>query len=103
MLEVPFLFTDGHAYTFGTNYFDDLQQLDQLDWQLLRTRDFSRDPEDPGKQTRYQAEALVHRYLPVEALLGIGCFDETTELEINAAARRCKSNVKVKVSPRFYF
>lgn len=102
-LGVPFLFTDGHAYTLETNYFDDLNQLDQIDWPLLRSRDFSKDPEDPGKQTRYQAEALVHTHLPVEALQGIGCFDEATKLTINNAAKKCGSNMIATVSPSFYF
>jgi len=102
-LRVPFLFTDGHAYTFGTNFFNDLRHLDQLDWPLLRSRDFRNDPEDPGKQTRYQAEALVHKHVPIEALLGIGCFDESTRSAIKDEAKACGVRVEVKVSNRFYF
>jgi hypothetical protein len=32
---------------------------DWVDWPLLQKRDFKRDPDDPAKLERYQAEALV--------------------------------------------
>jgi hypothetical protein len=71
-----FVFTTGHAYLQESDYFEDLSDLDRIDWDLLRSGDFRRDPEDPGKLSRYQAEALVHRHLPVSGLLGIACYDE---------------------------
>lgn len=32
--------------------------------------------DDPAKFERYQAEALVHQYCPIEALLGMICYNE---------------------------
>ena len=43
--------------------------LDRIDWAILRSRDFKRDPEDPGKFERYQAEALIYKYLPIDGVL----------------------------------
>jgi hypothetical protein len=102
-LSVPFLFTDGHAYAVETNYFNDLADLERVDWALLRSRSFSRDPEDPGRQARYQAEALVHRHVPVEALLGIGCFDEQVKSSIDGAADECGIKLRARVTRNFYF
>lgn len=62
---MPFLFTDSHAYYQWANYYSDLAELAKIDWLLLQRRDLKRDPEDPAKFERYQAEALVHRHLPV--------------------------------------
>ena len=57
-LRTRFVFTNGHAYLKETDYFEDLADLEKIDWDLLRRRDFRKDPEDPGKLGRYQAEAL---------------------------------------------
>ena len=38
---------------------------------------FKRDGNDLDKVERYQAEALVHRHLPMDAVLGIGCYSDS--------------------------
>lgn len=102
-LGVPFLFTNGHAYMEESDYFDDLAHLDRLDWDLLQRRDFKKDPEDPGKLGRYQAEALVYRHLPIEALLGIACYDSETQVSLEAEVRQRGLSTPVKAIPEWYF
>ena len=75
-LGISFLFTDGHAYPPGTRYFSDLAALSEIDWAILQARDFKRDLDDPKKLERYQAEALIHRHLPAQGLLGIVCYTD---------------------------
>lgn len=73
---VRYLFSDRHAYLEAAQFFSDRADLSHVDYELLQRRDFERDPEDPGKMERYQAEALVHRAMPVTALLGVACYTE---------------------------
>src|SRR3546814_8172631 len=47
-----FLFTNRHAYLRTAEYFDDLSRLDRIDWPLLRSRNFQRNPDDPDKLDR---------------------------------------------------
>ncbi len=75
-LEVPFVFTNSHVYLAEADFFDTVDDLDRLDWELLQRGDFKTDPDDPGKRGRYQAETLIHRHMPVDALLGIACYNE---------------------------
>lgn len=81
-LGLSFVFTNAHAYPDWTNYYRDLAQLSQIDWDILQKRDFKRDPDDPRKMERYQAEALIHHHLPIKGLLGIMCYTETMKLRI---------------------
>jgi hypothetical protein len=76
-LRIPFIFTDGHAYPNNTTYFTDAAELTKLDWATIQSKDFKKRLDDPDRSRRYQAECLVHQRLPVEALLGIACKDET--------------------------
>jgi hypothetical protein len=78
-----FVFSDRHAYLQAAEFYNDLDRLDQIDWSILQARDFRRDPDDPGKVERYQAEALIYQHLPLAAVLGIICYreDERRKLE----------------------
>jgi hypothetical protein len=100
---VPFVFTNGHAYMQETDYFDDSRDLDKVDWDILQRRDFARDPDDPGKMGRYQAEALAYQHVPVSALLGIACYDDTVRATLEAEVNRRKLPLKVVAVPKYYF
>jgi hypothetical protein len=102
-LKIPFVFTDAHAYMVEAEYYSDVGKLDKIDWQLLQSKNFKNDPEDPRKQGRYQAEALVHKRVPIEALLGIGCYDEPSMAKLKAEAERCNSPINIRTVPRWYF
>ncbi|MCC4275682.1 type II toxin-antitoxin system toxin DNA ADP-ribosyl transferase DarT [Marinomonas communis] len=73
---IPFVFTDRHAYTQLADFFNQYNDLSNLDWNILQNRDFQRDANDPEKLERYQAEALVYQHPPVQSLLGIVCYTE---------------------------
>lgn len=98
-----FVFTNGHAYLEETEYFDDMSDLGRIDWKLLQACDFRKDPEDPGKLGRYQAEALAHRHVPASALIGIACYDDAIRLRIESEARRRKAAIDVKALSGWYF
>lgn len=100
---LSFLFTDSHAYYQWANFYSDLSDLNKIDWPLLQRRDFKRDPEDPAKFERYQAEALVHKYLPVDGLHGIVCYTEIMKQRIEKEIQDRKLNLPVHVRTEWYF
>ena len=99
---LPFVFTDRHAYLQAAQYFNDLACLDRIDWAILQARDFRRDPDDPGKFERYQAEALVHHHLPVSALAGIGCHGPPQEALLKAELDKRAIQLKLAARPGWY-
>jgi hypothetical protein len=100
---LPFLFTDSHAYYQWANYYDDLKHLSKVDWPLLQARDFKRDPDDPAKFERYQAEALVHQYCPVSGLIGIVCYTESVKIAIEHEVTSRGLGLPVYERKRWYF
>jgi hypothetical protein len=102
-LGLPFVFTDRHAYTPLARYFSDLDHLDQIDWPLLQARNFQRDPNDPVKIERYQAEALIHRHLPINALLGIICYTKALELQLKQQTDALGLALDIHAIPKWYF
>jgi hypothetical protein len=100
---IPALFTDAHAYPSATRFFNDLNSLGEIDWAILQARDFQRDLDDPRKLERYQAEALVHRHLPVQGLLGIVCYTEALKLEIEIQLAGLSLQIPVHARTGWYF
>lgn len=74
-----------------------------INWDLLRSRNFRNDPENPRKSGEYQAEALVHRHLPVEAISGIACYDAAVQASLIASAGQAGVQTPIKVLPNWYF
>ena len=70
------LYTDRHAYLSMARFFSSLDHLDEISWGPLQRHDFRRDVDDPEKKEKYQAEALVHRHLPIEHLSEIACYSD---------------------------
>jgi hypothetical protein len=102
-LGLPFLFTNQHAYPPNTDFYNRTEHLNYVDWELLRSRNFKTDDADPGKQLRYQAEALVHRHMPLNALLGIGCHDSTVKQRLDSLLLASGQQIDVKSTPTWYF
>ena len=100
-----FVFTDRHAAAAAMARFSaDLDDLpDFVPWDLLRARDFRRDPEWPDKLERYQAEALVHRHLPAGALLGIICYSEEVAEDLRGRVNGYGLTTEVHKRPGWYF
>jgi hypothetical protein len=102
-LGLPFVFTNAHAYPGWTNYYSNLENLDQIDWSILQRRDFKRDPDDPRKMERYQAEALIHHHLPITGLLGIMCHTDALKVRIEADVAARGLTLPVHARPKWYF
>jgi hypothetical protein len=101
---IRYVFTDRHAYLRTARFFNDRAELEAaIDFPLLQSRDFKRDPEDPEKFDRYQAEALAHRHVPVSALAGIGCYTAAVREEIASVCSRLTLRLDIVVRAEWYF
>ena len=76
---------------------------DFIDWDILQRRDFRYDGEVPEKTERYQAEALVHRRLPMSALSGVVGATQGTVDEIAKLADKVGVELKILLKPGLYF
>lgn len=102
-LGLPFVFTNRHAYLQTAEFFGDLADLGRIDWELLRSRNFKRDPDDPDRFARYEAEALVHRHLPLSGLLGAACYTMAVKNSIDQMLGERGLTLSVQVLPGWYF
>jgi hypothetical protein len=100
---VRFVFTDRHAYLQTAEFFGDIVDLGRIDWKILQTRDFTRDPNDPGKFERYQAEVLVYQHVPIGALNGIVCHGPQEETTVLQLVQNAGVQIAVAARPAWFF
>ncbi len=102
-----FVFTNQHGCSAGVEFFSDLNKLEEIvDWPLLQSKNFSRDPDDPGKVLRYQAEAMIHQHIPLSDLTGLVCSTETRLEKVQVAMERegiASDQLAAKCLPNWYF
>lgn len=100
---IPFTFTDSHAYCSLANYYTSLDRLDQIDWSILQARDFRRDQDDLAKFERYQAEALLWKHCPVTLLNGIVCYNNDVKLQLEHWLSQRNLTMSVHARAGWYF
>ncbi len=97
---IPFVFSDRHAYLKTALFSDDLPDLNRIIWPTLQARNFRKD--DLDRFEKYQAEALVHRHMPLTALHGIVCYNDSVRSDMRAAADARQVPVKIIKQPNWY-
>ncbi len=72
---LQFVFTDGHAGVFNTNFFNNLSDLIQVDLRATKARTWSL-AEDPDFKRRKQAEFLIYQKCPWSCIEEVVVFNE---------------------------
>jgi hypothetical protein len=61
---IEFVFSNGHGLAFFTDWFNDLDRLGEVDWNMVYERYWKDTIGDMDRQRRKQAEFLVHQSCP---------------------------------------
>ena len=77
-----FVFSNGHGLAAFTSWFDDLSQLDQVDWTMVYERYWTDNTRDMDRQRRKQAEVLVHRFCDWSLIQTVIVIDETRKTQV---------------------
>jgi hypothetical protein len=101
-LGCPFVFTDRHAKLDYAQFFQNIEDLDKLDWGLIRTDQWGRQF-GADRMEKKQAEFLVHQFVPVEAILGIAVYNETAKERAVQFIASAGLDIPVKIKANFYF
>ncbi len=100
---LKFVFTDGHGIMAFTEFFDNLQDLDQIDWELMRARYWADTEEDSDRRRRRQAEFLIHNRLPFRCVEEIGVMDRAVQAEVESILRTTDFRPNIKVQRGWYY
>jgi hypothetical protein len=100
---LPFTFTNGHAEMSPTEFYENLDDLDKIDWGLMKTKFWFDTKNDINRKWRRQAEFLVYNNFPIELILEIGVISEEMKTEVEGILRFFEKEIKVEVASDWYY
>ena len=100
---LPFTFTNGHAEMALTEFYDSLDDLDKIDWDLMKSNRWNDIETDMNRKWRRQAEFLVHNHFPIDLIAGIGVMSDRIKNEVEEILKASNIEIKVAVLPNWYY
>jgi ssDNA thymidine ADP-ribosyltransferase, DarT len=100
---VPFVFTEGHAELFYSEFFTDLGDLNRIDWEIMQARIWRDTISDGDRKRRRQAEFLAHRFFPWQLITEIGVANKIIALEVESKLGEAAHKPSVTVRPGWYY
>ncbi|MCL6586707.1 MAG: DUF4433 domain-containing protein [Anoxybacillus sp.] len=100
---LAYMFTDGHAIMGFTDFYNDLMDLNKIDWEVMQSQFWFDTEEDPDRKRRRQAEFLVHQFVPVELIVGIAVKHNGSKQTVEKLLQQCHYDKQVAVRPHWYY
>lgn len=102
---VDFVFSDGHGLARFTDWFDDLKQLDDVDWGMINQRYWPDNINDMDRQRRKQAEFLIHKSCSWKLIAEIVVIDDAMEKRVQAIQGGFPSALRkpIRVERNWYY
>lgn len=98
-------FTDGHAKNSITEFYNDLDDLSEVDWGMVAERHWSNTEDDFDRMRRKQAEFLVKHHVPVNCISSIVVLNQARKDFVEEIINRLGLEIPVRVNPnnQFYY
>jgi hypothetical protein len=100
---IPFVFTDRHAKLFYANFYSELRDLSNIDWELIESKIWHNTPALFDRKERKQAEFLVYQHLPTDLVLGITCYNTGILRTIEQILQENASSIPVRAHASWYY
>jgi hypothetical protein len=103
--DLTWCFTDGHGIEGLTNFYDDLTDLNKVDWGAVETWRWGGRwlENDPDVKRRKQAEFLVHARFPWELLERIAVMDGGIATMVKEIITGVRHQPRVTIEPKWYY
>lgn len=100
---LSFAFTDGHAIVALSQFYNSIQDLQMLNWDIIRSKYWFDTLQNPDRKRRKQAEFLVYQQLPWDLVLEVGTENEDISREALRIIRGSNSSTRVTTRPKWYY
>lgn len=101
--KLPFVYTDGHAIMFLSSFYNSLDDLDCIDWDVMHSEFWNDTVDYPDRKRKRQAEFLIHQALPLQYLTGIATYTTATKLKVEELVQDSGHSLNVHEVPKFYY
>ncbi|MGI8554197.1 MAG: type II toxin-antitoxin system toxin DNA ADP-ribosyl transferase DarT [Dehalococcoidia bacterium] len=95
--------TDGHTIMAFTEFFDDANDLDKVDWGVMQLRYWYDTRERPDRKRQRQGEFLAHRFVRWEAVEEIGVENDRIRTNVQLLLRDRPHQPLVRIRRDWYY
>ena len=101
-----FVFSDGHGIAAYTGWYDDLDELDQVDWNMVFQRYWAANVDnDMDRQRRKQAEFLVYKFCDWSLIESIAVLNKRVKTKVEGIMNSFSADKRrdVRIKPDWYY
>lgn len=102
-LKASFVFTDGHSFAGFTQFFNDVNFLNEVDWKTVESDRWNNTPSDPDRKRRKSAECLIYKEVPFESIIGIVVYNENAFSYISSVLKKNHITLPINIKPSWYY
>jgi len=100
---LKFVFTDGHGIMELSEYYDNLDNLDMIDWCIMKEAYWADTDEDPDRKRRRQAEFLGYKNFPLDLIEKIGVYNNATKILVEELFKETTVNIPINIKSGWYY
>lgn len=100
---LDFVFTDGHGTMAMTDFYEDLADLDNVDWPVMQLKYWRDTPDDNDRSRRRQAEFLVHESFPWSLVSEVAVMNSTIKATVVKSLEGATHCPPVNVRSAWYY
>ncbi len=93
-----FVFSDGQGIATITQWYDDLNDLDKVDWNVINERYWTDNLDDGDRKRRKQAEFLIHNYCDWSLIQEIGVISNSVKAEVEKILNQYPQNIHCPIN-----
>ncbi|MGA2296516.1 MAG: DUF4433 domain-containing protein, partial [FCB group bacterium] len=98
-----YVYFDGHGIHHLSKCYNNDEGLENIDWEVIDSKIWYNPPNDSDRTRRKQAELLVYKEVPLDLLLGIGCYSEDIKNKIVEKLSKNNISFACKVKKDWYY
>ncbi|MBS1651628.1 MAG: DUF4433 domain-containing protein [Bacteroidetes bacterium] len=100
---LPFVFTNGHAKNSITTFYNNLDDLNAIDWGMVVEKQWSPIQGDRDRMRRKQAEFLIHTHVPISLIDGIVVYNQEKFNFVDTLMKQIGLTIPLSINTNLYY
>lgn len=100
---LTFVFTNGHAKNSITNFYNNLNDLGAVDWDMVNQKQWNPLEGDRDRMRRKQAEFLIHTHVPINLIDQIVVYNIEKFNFVDGLLKRIDLHIPLVINTNLYY
>jgi len=100
---LKYVFTDGHGIMAWSEFYDDLNRLNEVDWGIMNSKYWNDTIDHPDRKRKRQAEFLVYQNMPWNCLTHIAVISPHVKIKVENSLPVNGHRPQVLEQPNWYY